>query len=130
MGEFDQQYLKAAEAVELKLVAPSVHGLSLADLAILVLALCFHAIFEGLAIGLSATSKDAWKTTSSIVIHKVRSNRHGAGGNDVVSGGLSAPSGERLPMQMVVLVFWCCSGHSCCQRRRLSVHRLPGRAQC
>ncbi|GAQ87784.1 Fe2+/Zn2+ regulated transporter [Klebsormidium nitens] len=70
VGEFDQQYLKAAEAVESKL-AHNVHGLSLADIAILVLALCFHAIFEGLAIGLSATSKDAWKTTSSIVIHKI-----------------------------------------------------------
>jgi zinc transporter ZupT len=77
IGEFDQQYLKAAEAVESKMHAEDLRSLSLADISILVIALCFHAIFEGLAIGLSGSAKDAWKTTGTIVIHKVSCTKSG-----------------------------------------------------
>eukprot|EP00271_Cylindrocystis_brebissonii_P017495 TRINITY_DN4570_c0_g1_i1.p1 TRINITY_DN4570_c0_g1~~TRINITY_DN4570_c0_g1_i1.p1 ORF type:complete len:444 (-),score=65.79 TRINITY_DN4570_c0_g1_i1:614-1945(-) len=41
------------------------------DLLLLVLALCFHAVFEGLAIGLSTTVFDVWNTTLTIVLHKL-----------------------------------------------------------
>eukprot|EP00897_Mesotaenium_endlicherianum_P006221 jgi/Mesen1/5627/ME000282S04775 len=41
-----------------------------ADMVLLFCALCFHAVFEGLAIGLSTTVYDTWNTTLTIVLHK------------------------------------------------------------
>ena len=49
-----------------------VKELGVADLALLLLAMCFHSVFEGLAVGLSGTSKDVWKNTAAIVPHKVQ----------------------------------------------------------
>lgn len=47
-----------------------VKELALADLVLLVFALCFHAIFEGLAIGLTDTVFHVWNLTLTIVLHK------------------------------------------------------------
>jgi len=44
---------------------------SLEDAILLVLALCFHSIFEGIAIGVSATKGDAWRNLWTIGLHKV-----------------------------------------------------------
>eukprot|EP00898_Chlorokybus_atmophyticus_P009123 jgi/Chlat1/9211/Chrsp97S08469 len=45
-------------------------NLSVTDAVLLVFALCFHAVFEGLAIGVSATVSDTWSTAGTILIHK------------------------------------------------------------
>ncbi|PUZ52810.1 hypothetical protein GQ55_5G003200 [Panicum hallii var. hallii] len=44
---------------------------SLEDAILLILALCFHSIFEGIAIGVSATSSDAWRNLWTIGLHKI-----------------------------------------------------------
>ncbi|CAE6249795.1 unnamed protein product [Arabidopsis arenosa] len=41
------------------------------DTALLIFALCFHSIFEGIAIGLSDTKSDAWRNLWTISLHKV-----------------------------------------------------------
>ncbi|XP_010483591.1 PREDICTED: zinc transporter 2-like [Camelina sativa] len=41
------------------------------DTALLIFALCFHSIFEGIAIGLSETKSDAWRNLWTISLHKV-----------------------------------------------------------
>ncbi|EOA15180.1 hypothetical protein CARUB_v10028566mg [Capsella rubella] len=41
------------------------------DTALLIFALCFHSIFEGIAIGLSVTKSDAWRNLWTISLHKV-----------------------------------------------------------
>ncbi|EPS59794.1 hypothetical protein M569_15010, partial [Genlisea aurea] len=41
------------------------------DTILLILALCFHSIFEGLAVGISDTKSSAWKGLWVILLHKV-----------------------------------------------------------
>ncbi|XP_010262554.1 PREDICTED: zinc transporter 1 [Nelumbo nucifera] len=41
------------------------------DTLLLILALCFHSIFEGIAVGVSATKADAWRNLWTISLHKV-----------------------------------------------------------
>ncbi|CAN8248491.1 unnamed protein product [Cochlearia groenlandica] len=41
------------------------------DTALLIFALCFHSIFEGIAIGLSDTKRDAWRNLWTISLHKI-----------------------------------------------------------
>ncbi|WVZ67236.1 hypothetical protein U9M48_016344 [Paspalum notatum var. saurae] len=44
---------------------------SLEDAVLLMVALCFHSIFEGIAIGVSATTSDAWRNLWTIGLHKI-----------------------------------------------------------
>lgn len=44
---------------------------SFEDAVLLIFALCFHSIFEGIAIGVSATKSDAWRNLWTIGLHKV-----------------------------------------------------------
>ncbi|KAG6550990.1 hypothetical protein Mapa_007605 [Marchantia paleacea] len=44
---------------------------SFGDAVLLVFALCFHSIFEGIAIGVAATTKDAWRSLWTVTLHKV-----------------------------------------------------------
>nr|GEV89046.1 zinc transporter 11 [Tanacetum cinerariifolium] len=44
---------------------------SLGDSILLILALCFHSVFEGIAIGISDTKADAWKALWTISLHKI-----------------------------------------------------------
>ncbi|KAL9240214.1 hypothetical protein vseg_014459 [Gypsophila vaccaria] len=44
---------------------------SLGDTILLIFALCFHSVFEGIAIGVSETKADAWKALWTISLHKV-----------------------------------------------------------
>ncbi|KAK9727218.1 hypothetical protein RND81_05G266300 [Saponaria officinalis] len=44
---------------------------SLGDTMLLITALCFHSIFEGIAVGIAATEADAWKNLWTITLHKV-----------------------------------------------------------
>ncbi|KAH7862190.1 hypothetical protein Vadar_001254 [Vaccinium darrowii] len=44
---------------------------SLGDAILLILALCFHSVFEGIAVGVAATKGDAWKNLWTISLHKI-----------------------------------------------------------
>ena len=44
---------------------------SLGDTILLIAALCFHSVFEGIAIGVSKTASDAWKALWTISLHKI-----------------------------------------------------------
>lgn len=44
---------------------------SLGDSVLLIVALCFHSVFEGIAIGVADTSKDAWKALWTVGLHKI-----------------------------------------------------------
>uniref|UniRef100_A0A2P2IMQ5 Zinc transporter 11 family protein n=1 Tax=Rhizophora mucronata TaxID=61149 RepID=A0A2P2IMQ5_RHIMU len=43
---------------------------SFGDSILLIIALCFHSVFEGIAIGVSETKADAWKALWTISLHK------------------------------------------------------------
>ncbi|KAL6853329.1 hypothetical protein ACP4OV_019358 [Aristida adscensionis] len=44
---------------------------SFEDAILLMVALCFHSVFEGIAIGVSATKSDAWRNLWTIGLHKI-----------------------------------------------------------
>ncbi|KAA3489637.1 zinc transporter 2-like [Gossypium australe] len=44
---------------------------SFGDTLLLILALCFHSIFEGIAIGVAGTKGDAWRNLWTISLHKI-----------------------------------------------------------
>lgn len=44
---------------------------SFGDSILLIVALCFHSVFEGIAIGVAETKADAWKALWTISLHKV-----------------------------------------------------------
>uniref|UniRef100_A0ACD5WQK3 Uncharacterized protein n=1 Tax=Avena sativa TaxID=4498 RepID=A0ACD5WQK3_AVESA len=44
---------------------------SFEDAILLIVALCFHSIFEGIAIGVSATKGEAWRNLWTIGLHKI-----------------------------------------------------------
>ncbi|KAL8126269.1 hypothetical protein AgCh_013526 [Apium graveolens] len=51
--------------------APSTTASSVGDSILLILALCFHSVFEGIAIGVAETKADAWKALWTISLHKI-----------------------------------------------------------
>lgn len=44
---------------------------SLGDSILLIVALCFHSVFEGIAIGVAETKADAWKALWTVCLHKI-----------------------------------------------------------
>lgn len=44
---------------------------STSDAILLIVALCFHSVFEGIAIGISPTRSDAWRNLWTIGLHKI-----------------------------------------------------------
>jgi len=44
---------------------------SLGDTILLILALCFHSVFEGIAVGVADTKADAWRNLWTISLHKI-----------------------------------------------------------
>lgn len=44
---------------------------SIGDSILLIVALCFHSVFEGIAIGISETKSDAWRALWTITLHKI-----------------------------------------------------------
>ncbi|XP_057965778.1 zinc transporter 2 [Malania oleifera] len=44
---------------------------SLGDSILLIIALCFHSIFEGIAIGVAETDADAWRALWTVCLHKI-----------------------------------------------------------
>ena len=45
---------------------------SIVDVALLLFAQCFHAIFEGLAVGLQTSAHRVWTMAASIAVNEVR----------------------------------------------------------
>ncbi|KAL4184775.1 hypothetical protein AMTRI_Chr10g227190 [Amborella trichopoda] len=44
---------------------------SLGDSILLIVALCFHSVFEGIAIGVAETKDDAWRVLWTVCLHKI-----------------------------------------------------------
>ncbi|KAI9388243.1 hypothetical protein POPTR_009G034600v4 [Populus trichocarpa] len=44
---------------------------SLGDTILLILALCFHSVFEGIAVGVAGTKGEAWRNLWTISLHKI-----------------------------------------------------------
>lgn len=44
---------------------------SLGDSVLLIAALCFHSVFEGIAIGVAETKADAWRALWTVCLHKI-----------------------------------------------------------
>ncbi|XP_051134563.1 zinc transporter 1-like [Andrographis paniculata] len=44
---------------------------SLGDTVLLILALCFHSVFEGIAVGVSGNKAEAWRNMWTISLHKI-----------------------------------------------------------
>lgn len=44
---------------------------SFGDTILLIFALCFHSVFEGIAIGVAETKADAWRALWTILLHKI-----------------------------------------------------------
>ncbi|KAL5777061.1 hypothetical protein ACOSP7_009987 [Xanthoceras sorbifolium] len=44
---------------------------SFGDSIMLIVALCFHSVFEGIAIGVAETEADTWKALWTISLHKI-----------------------------------------------------------
>ncbi|KAK2989095.1 hypothetical protein RJ640_018884, partial [Escallonia rubra] len=51
--------------------APLAAAASLGDTILLIVALCFHSVFEGIAIGVAETKGDAWKALWTVSLHKI-----------------------------------------------------------
>ena len=51
--------------------APATTASSVGDSILLIFALCFHSVFEGIAIGIADTKADAWKALWTISLHKI-----------------------------------------------------------
>ena len=49
---------------------PGSYGFSWGSI-LLIVALCFHSVFEGIAIGVAETKDDAWKALWTISLHKI-----------------------------------------------------------
>lgn len=44
---------------------------SFGDTILLIVALCFHSVFEGIAIGVAETKADAWRALWTVCLHKI-----------------------------------------------------------
>ncbi|KAL6313797.1 hypothetical protein AAG906_010216 [Vitis piasezkii] len=51
--------------------APLKTATSLGDSILLIFALCFHSVFEGIAVGVAETKADAWRALWTICLHKI-----------------------------------------------------------
>lgn len=97
-------------------------SLTLLDVILLLVALCFHAFFEGLAVGLATTTFDVWNLTLSICLNEVRTStlHHVA-----FLQGLSLHSAVSRCAPMLCAPRW--SGPSCLAPRshKASLLRMP-----
>nr|QBZ39054.1 zinc transporter 11 [Solanum tuberosum] len=51
--------------------APLATASSLGDSILLIVALCFHSVFEGIAIGVADSQADAWRALWTVSLHKI-----------------------------------------------------------
>ncbi|XP_058109581.1 zinc transporter 1-like [Magnolia sinica] len=59
------------EAAPVELHPDFLKTTSVGDTVLLILALCFHSVFEGIAIGVADTKGDAWRNLWTISLHKI-----------------------------------------------------------
>ncbi|KAI3918040.1 hypothetical protein MKW92_053792 [Papaver armeniacum] len=71
---------RSMEELERNTIAPSTHlqptevllkNSSFSDTLLLIAALCFHSIFEGIAVGVADNKADAWRSLWTISLHKI-----------------------------------------------------------
>ncbi|RZC93669.1 hypothetical protein C5167_007711 [Papaver somniferum] len=71
---------RSMEELERNTIAPSTHlqptevllkNSSFSDTMLLIAALCFHSIFEGIAVGVPDNKADAWRSLWTILLHKI-----------------------------------------------------------
>nr|TKR78626.1 zinc transporter 11 [Populus alba] len=63
----DAQWYRCCLCKNPKLATTSSFG----DSILLIFALCFHSVFEGIAIGVAETKADAWRALWTITLHKI-----------------------------------------------------------
>ncbi|KAL7264424.1 hypothetical protein ACSBR1_002388 [Camellia fascicularis] len=70
-GRAEEEERRRKEVVGVDLHPGFARTTSLGDTILLILALCFHSVFEGIAIGISSTKGDAWRNLWTISLHKI-----------------------------------------------------------
>ncbi|KAK9126991.1 hypothetical protein Scep_015837 [Stephania cephalantha] len=65
--ESDQEHGNVNHNASLALLKTTSFG----DTLLLILALCFHSVFEGIAVGVADTKEDAWRNLWTISLHKI-----------------------------------------------------------
>ncbi|MED6196728.1 hypothetical protein PIB30_050085 [Stylosanthes scabra] len=71
-GVASQSQFQSHSSASHHLANPAIASItSLGDTILLIIALCAHSVFEGLAIGVAETKADAWKALWTISLHKV-----------------------------------------------------------
>ncbi|KAJ8747679.1 hypothetical protein K2173_013022 [Erythroxylum novogranatense] len=66
-----EQGRSAEKELEVELNRLFLSTTSLGDTVMLIVALCFHSVFEGIAVGVAATEADAWRNLWTISLHKI-----------------------------------------------------------
>nr|AWV82699.1 zinc-regulated transporter/iron-regulated transporter-like protein 11 [Sedum alfredii] len=67
----DNQLTSSHDAASHQATLQTTAAASLVDSVLLIVALCFHSVFEGIAIGVADTEKDAWRALWTVSLHKV-----------------------------------------------------------
>eukprot|EP01018_Ginkgo_biloba_P003678 Gb_40081 [translate_table: standard] len=62
---------KGTEGLHMQVKASLISTTSVGDSVLLILALCFHSVFEGIAIGVAESKGDAWKALWTVCLHKI-----------------------------------------------------------
>ncbi|VAI18753.1 unnamed protein product [Triticum turgidum subsp. durum] len=80
-GALEEGKLSSTDDNSIEPQTSDAHGLSTASMlrnastigdgVLLIAALCFHSVFEGIAIGVAETEADAWKALWTISLHKI-----------------------------------------------------------
>ncbi|KAF8402943.1 hypothetical protein HHK36_011036 [Tetracentron sinense] len=68
-GRTAEEHGKEVAGVDLN--PPFLKTSSIGDTILLIIALCFHSVFEGIAIGVADTKKAAWRNLWTISLHKI-----------------------------------------------------------
>ncbi|KAF6145071.1 hypothetical protein GIB67_013422 [Kingdonia uniflora] len=67
-----QSQLEVDESTDAHIKPPPLSvASSFGDSILLIVALCFHSVFEGIAIGVAETKADAWKALWTVSLHKI-----------------------------------------------------------
>ncbi|XP_058070628.1 zinc transporter 2-like isoform X2 [Magnolia sinica] len=70
-GGYSQSHGQVNDGRETQFIKPLPTVGSFGDSVLLIVALCFHSVFEGIAIGVAETKGDAWKALWTVCLHKI-----------------------------------------------------------
>ncbi|KAJ7960918.1 Zinc transporter like [Quillaja saponaria] len=70
-GQISQSHYQAHNGTNHHFANSLASAGSVGDTILLIFALCFHSVFEGIAIGVAETKADAWKALWTISLHKI-----------------------------------------------------------